>query len=596
MKSFKIVWILIVVLPFAACDTYLDQTPAALISEETIFTNYPGIQGYLDQCYSYVVEYNFSISSSQTMNYAGESANTKSWCTEWWGEYGDYLKISGVPPVGITGLFNNTQANAKPDIGKATEPYGIYGSGWEGIRVANLTLSRLSMLKDATEEEKRLIEGQAYFFRAFFYAEMVRAYGGLPYIDKFLEADDDLDIPRQNYHETTERIIEDFDRAAALLPEDWDDTNLGSQFRGANRGRATKGAALAFKARCLLYAGSPLMNYESTGSYDYNMDYMKRAAQAANDILDMVNRGVYSLVDFEEYYTMFARTDGSYPWTSETIFQRTTLRNSTAMSSSMRSKFVPNRMGGSNGAYTVTQNTVDEFDMVTTGLPIDDPESGYDPLDPWSNRDPRFRGGILVDGDVWTKKDPEAHKIQSYKGGVDDNQHNRTAYFCKKFWPLGVNDIDMEHSGYAVVTPHIRLAEIYLIYAEAVNEAFGPLGRAEGADLTAVEALNMVRNRAGMPDLHTKFTSSKEEFRKRLWSENYTEFFLEGHRWFDIRRWHVAHLIEFRELYDMEFDKDHTYFNRVLIGTRIFEDKHYWLPFPTEQTKIYPGFYQNPGW
>jgi hypothetical protein len=142
----------------------------------------------------------------------------------------------------------------------------------------------------------------------------------------------------------------------------------------------------------------------------------------------------------------------------------------------------------------------------------------------------------------------------------------------------------------------MRLAEVYLIYAEAVNEALGPNGTAGGLSLTAVDAVNEIRARAGMPEVAPQFSGDKFSFRDRIWNERSVELCFEGPRWSDIRRWYVAHLPEYKVLYDLEFDEKYTFFNRVVRVTRIFEQKHYWLPFPREQTEIYEGFFQNPGW
>lgn len=575
-----------------SCSDYLDQTPDAMITDETVFSTYVGFQGFLDQCYSYIVDYCWNHTAIGNMNFSGESALTQDWGSEFISSIGDYYTLSGAKTTGSS-LYISTRDG---EINGSKASPGIYSSGWVGIRAANLALEKLHLLKDATDEERKLIEGQAYFFRAFFYEEMVKSYGGLPYIDKYLTPEDNLEIPRLNYQETTDRIVEDFDRAAELLPEDWDKTALGSRFQGANGGRATKGAAYALKARCLLYAGSPLMNFESTGSYEYNTEYMKRAAVAANDVFKLVDKGVYELTDFTEYYGMFGRNDGTFPWSKETIFAKInkwagkdnqTFRNGRQMT--------PARFEGNAVCYTPTQNLVDEFEMIN-GLPISDPESNYNPMDPWSDRDPRFRGGILVDRDEWTKKDAYKNRIQFYNGGIDDLANHRSPYFCKKWWPLGVNKFDQEWNQYRIVTPNIRLAEVYMIYAEAVNEAYGPSGVADGASLTALDAINKVRERAGMPGVNAKFAVSRETLRPRIWAELSVEFFFEGHRWFNLRRWYVAHLAEYKQLYRLDFDQNYTFFNREPLLTRVFDEKHYWLPFPAKQTEIYRGFFQNPGW
>jgi hypothetical protein len=143
------------------------------------------------------------------------------------------------------------------------------------------------------------------------------------------------------------------------------------------------------------------------------------------------------------------------------------------------------------------------------------------------------------------------------------------------------------------------VADIYLIYAEAVNEAFGPTTAPNfngETGLTAVQAANVVRTRAGMPGVHPKFTSNKEAFRERVRNERAVELCFEGHRWHDIRRWHVAHEPYYKEMYALQFDKDHTYFKKVLMQTRVFDEKHYWLPLPLNEVQLYEEFYQNPGW
>jgi hypothetical protein len=133
------------------------------------------------------------------------------------------------------------------------------------------------------------------------------------------------------------------------------------------------------------------------------------------------------------------------------------------------------------------------------------------------------------------------------------------------------------------------------MYAEAVNEAYGPSGSAPGGP-AALEAVNMIRQRAGVPPVDARFLVSKESFREIIRQERAVELAFEGHRWYDLRRWYVSHLPQYREKYELQFDKDHTYFKKVLFHTTVFEMKHYWLPFTNDQVTLYPEFKQNPGW
>jgi len=142
----------------------------------------------------------------------------------------------------------------------------------------------------------------------------------------------------------------------------------------------------------------------------------------------------------------------------------------------------------------------------------------------------------------------------------------------------------------------MRLAEVYLDYAEAVTVAYGANGTAPGASLTAVQAINIVRARAGMPPV-TSAATGYGSFLELVQNERNVELCFEGHLFHDIRRWYIAHLPENKNCVDLKFDKNWTNFTRAVIKVKVFENpKHYWLPINRDQTMLYPGFGQNPGW
>jgi hypothetical protein len=156
--------------------------------------------------------------------------------------------------------------------------------------------------------------------------------------------------------------------------------------------------------------------------------------------------------------------------------------------------------------------------------------------------------------------------------------------------------MDGQYNGFRLATPLIRLADVYLMYAEAVNEVYGPSGSSpESNGLTAIDAVNHVRARAGMPPV-TANPTGYSDFRELIQNERAVELCFEGHYWFDTRRWYTAHTMS-KALQDLNFDKDHTNFERVTAWTRVFvKPNHYWLPLPQDMTLIYPEMYQNPGW
>jgi starch-binding outer membrane protein, SusD/RagB family len=600
---FRIAVKMLIIIPvfLFSCDDYLDKTPDADVTERDIFTTYESFQGFQDVLYSLLVDYNShalttgSENGDHTIALQGWSSARKYATGNYW-EFFDRLHSN---------YYSNAEDNVLPESGS-----GIWIDGYRAIRIANICLANIDLLSDATAEQRDLITGQAHFFRAYMHWELVMRWGGIPYVDYVIQPTDDMRLPRPSFQETVERIVEDFDLAAELLPWDWDQTATGSRREGFNTGRATRGAALAFKAKALLYAGSPLMVADAGGGFTYDSDYMQRAAEAAWELLKEVeDNGIYELIHFDEIQRNFATNDGTIPWTDEWIWGKIETGSGSGQLTNRHGRlYSPGRFGGNDINETPVQNFVDMFEMKDTGLPIEDGDSGYDETDPWSNRDPRFRQFVYVDGDL-AGFDP-ATKLTLYKGGTDkENVGTLTSYFVWKYWPKGVNNIDALWGQFRYATPHMRLADLYLIYAEAVNEAWGPDGSAPGASLTAVEAVNRVRQRPGldMPPVHAKFTGNKDTFRDRIWNERSVELCFEGARWNDIRRWYIAHLPEYwsqsgnqllysKTQYDLEFDEGHTQFNRVVRFRRVFEQRHYWMPFPREQTQIYPEWPQNPGW
>ncbi len=591
-----------IIVIFNSCDEYLDQTPDAVISDQDIFGSYHTSQGFVDKQYVFI----WDIMSHRQGSYMGFGddflANLPIAVTRM--ARGQYDRLAMQPdyysPFYIEGsdLANNQFRKDPPKTA-----WGRWPSGWEMIRDANLVLKNVHLMTDATQEERNLIEGQVLFFRAYHYYTYVKNWGGMPYIDKFLEGNDDPYLPRLNTWETIEKISTDCERAAALLPDDWNNTAVGATVWDKNVGRITKGACYGLQAKALLCAGSPTFVLESTGDLKYDYDYMRRCATAAWEIIKLANTGVHSLVPWEDYYKQFGRNDGFSPWSSETLIACVNWvkggfrgLGGNAFYQQHGGNISPMRFGGNAQTSCLTQNVVEMFEMAN-GLPVDDPDSGYDPMDPWSNRDPRLRGSILFDGDEWTFADPEENRLDMYIGGKDNTNEIVSPFLLKKYWPKGVNDYDKQWNLYTMSSPNLRLAEVYLIYAEAVNEVWGPNGTLPGASLTAIEAVNKVRERAGMPPVASKFLGSKETFRDRIWNERAVELIGEdGVRWYDLRRWHVAHLDKYKICYKVEFDKEHTYFNKLVAYEKVFEQKHYWLPVPLAATQVYSGFYQNPGW
>jgi len=579
---------------FTSCEEYLEKTPEATVTDKDVFSTYESFQGFLDVNYAEVIDY-ITTYNSTTANMGGESLNNFiTWSPAYTTWDGNYWYMAGADDYSFndgTSLYMNYLQGygIYDDNGGG----GIWTGGWRGIRRCNVALENLPLLSDATEEEKKLIEGQIYFFRAYFHHQIIDAFGGMPYVDKVYSPNENVQLNRQTYQDCAERIVQDYDKAISLLPADWDNTVVGGQRPGANTGRATKGAAMAYKAKLLLYAGSPLMNKFSGGDYSYNTAYCEKAAAAGWDIIQLARTGVYELTDFDLIENMYARKDGTQPWSSETIWQKTRVGGGFYdWESYIKRQYCFARMGG-RYCEQVNQLFVDKFEMADgTRYKV---EYDNDNAKRWDFRDPRFRKNIIIDRDQhgYTTKSI----VNLYEGeGSDKTPESQVClpYLIKKFWLAGVNEFDKDYDNLCITCPLMRLAEVYLDYAESVTAAYGPDGRAPGADISAVDAINIVRARCGMPPV-TSAAPEYSSFMDLVRNERDVELCFEGHYWYDTRRWYIAHLN--LECVDLSFDKNWTTFTRSVIKTKVFEDpKHYWFPINRDQTLLYPGFYQNPGW
>ncbi len=601
----KYIFASLLLFPFTACEDYLDKSPDADISEEDVFKKFYTFQGYVEDIYQCLVCIgNRDVDGMGVWNFGddvvGYNRLTGIGLTgnyyEWAGDTNSSLWLSGGNASDLTG-------NKDVSAGTGRAKRGYWDHGWLGIRKANIALENLDLLVepfgDATIEEQRdLIEGQALFFRGYFHFEIMRSWGGVPYIDQSLTPDMTLDYPRLSYAETAERAAADFEAAAKLLPDDWDNTTTGKITLGSNEGRLTKGAAYAYLGINWLYAASPLMNGSSTGSYTYNEEYCKKAIAAFHEVIKLDNSGIYELEPWETYCDNFYRTDGLPPYTDETIFKNPVYGDSRWNKGSEILKVC----GGWDVFSSPTENYVENFGMAN-GLPIDQADSGYDPSAPWENedRDPRFYYNILVDREhiiELVSDDVVRNYAELYTGGNDRLESSVTGYGFKKFHHRRRNTKDDGSlATFFMQVTKMRLADVYLMYAEAVNEVYGPttVPTEAPSGLTAAQAVNKVRARAGVPDVDARY-HSEDAFREVVRQERAVELCFEGHRWYDLRRWYVAHEAKYRELYSLEFDAEHTYFTKKLYQTKIFETKHYWLPFDVGQVSLYTDFYQNPGW
>lgn len=590
------------------CEQYLDIPPEAAITEEQIFGTYQNFQGFQDQLLRNLVDYN-RHGVRVTHAIAGE-ALSPSGQSVFNGNIGNYVYL-----LNNRGIFAVAEGNAFQ--------VGLYSAMWENIRMANMCLKQLEsgLLTNATDDQRKWLKGQALFFRGYYYYEFVRSFGTVPYIDKVISSENQ-NLKRhwtytkngKTYTDSQacfERIAEDFQEASQLLPSVWPNATI-------NYGRPTSVAALGFKAKALQFSASPLFNEQATGKLEYNKELLDRCAQACIETINLAKSIIGSqpagmsqvntdgLSNWQDFRQAFATFNGDQPYTGEVLFHRpVNYFGNPIVSQSNARGYGENQLTGQKAAQG-SQMYMDKFEMADGSRY----KIAYDnnPLKRWENRDKRLRFTYYVHNDLVDKI-----KLNFSTSQLDtDGALNSNA--IRKFLADGVTKNNPGKATYS--TPLLRLADIYLTYAEAVYESTGSFtASAPGSSLTAEGAVNIVRLRAGQPVVavalpfyqNNPLPGSEEQgsdpaFRLLYRNERNVELAYEGVYWFDIRRWKVAHLKDGVQIQALNFNVDasknviESSVTRVDKQVFTFKPQHYWMPFENSLTRFSTDWEQNPGW
>jgi hypothetical protein len=261
---------------------------------------------------------------------------------------------------------------------------------------------------------------------------------------------------------------------------------------------------------------------------------------------------------------------------------------------------------------------------MANGLPLDHPESGFDPNFPFKDRDPRFYHDIVFDGFKYVhgqldeEREPYRY-CELFTGGNMRPVANasRTGYFIQKLVPHTCNMADKEYDwGFSmhVYLPYMRLADVYLMYAEATaakDAGFSRTNKATNCDLTSEGAINKLRDRVGAGHVHESFTGT--DYMDEIRRERAVELMFEGHRFNDLQRWMLLTVYPYNIKTSQEFDRVYPSewytsgendprdaqvagWHEEVILERVFGAKHYWFPLPDDEVYLYEEFAQNPGW
>jgi hypothetical protein len=495
---------------------------------------------------------------------------------------------------------------------------------YDGIRQGYIFLNNIDKTPEFTELEVQRMKGEVTFLIAYYHFILLRQYGPIVLMENEVDlaaTGEALYPSRKPYDECVNFIVQKLDEADALLP-----LNLTSN---REYGRINKAIAKALKGRVLLYAASPLFNGNSEFYSDFknhdgtplmNLTYDEnkwvKAAQANKDAIDAA--GIIGINALYRYTKVIAPTpakqaENNYrysmvdPWNSELIWGYSRPESFYGWQRHSMPRISPNTYNG----QSPTISMVETF-YTKNGLPINvDPTYNYagrfqtagSSIVLHNDREPRFYASIGFDRGMYEVNGVEyvmrmrAGEPYGWSSGLND--YSPTGYLVKK----GVHPATIINASESQVInypwPLIRLAELYLNYAEALNEAYGTARHSE-----IIQYLDLIRDRSGVPAVLTawagvgKSSFTKEEMRAIIQQERNIELCYEGHRAWDVRRWKKG--IELFSIpvqgLDIKASSPQDFYKAVNVENRVFTQAYYLFPIRISETEINKNLVQNPGW
>ncbi len=615
------IMVLSLILATTSCDDILDQKAVDSFNEESVFQDLNLTKAFLGKCYDYMGGDDNGDSNNATLGLREDilaGATDECLCIH---RPGSYPSIKGIMTPDELGHFGGWQFS--------WVTWRLYNN----IKNVNLLLANIDNVPTTTNVEAEkipIMKGEAYFIRAFEYANLMRSYGGVVLVTEPFELDQDfLSIQRSSIDQTLELILDDCDKAISLLPERGD--------AATEQGRANKGAAAALKSRILSWSTGELMN----GGYEPSNQLVSfqsgtrterlEAAKAAAKVIMDGTYGNYSLTGTtddppanmtEEDIMAYAENFESIftqkgEWNSESIWGIQYLQ-------AQGNRVSSNKWWGPNGYHNWGNNgpiepMIRKFEMAD-GTPFvwDKYNSGdefvreatatelaTDPeINPYVGREPRFYATVLYDGAPWQAR-PETNGLVQISyyisgndtiNGMDTRQSDteswngtKTGYYLRKYMDIGT---DGQYFNNENAWIEMRYAEVLMDYAEACIE----LG---GGDLQlGLDALNMVRNRAGLPD---RVTTDQAQAREWYRHERQIEFYGEGDRWYMMRKWMIADeaIENVYPIYIYHYadgSSKWVYNTAQSVDDRAWKDANYWLPISRTEINKAPQLQQNPGY
>ena len=439
-------------------------------------------------------------------------------------------------------------------------PLETWGRSYEVIRKVNNLLEGLSD-SPLSNEFKQRVTSEARFVRAFMYFDLVRRYGDVPLIKEVQGFDnlEELKVPRTDKEEIYDFIFTELDEIGNILP-------FAKDIPVTQNGRVSREAAWALNGRAMLFA----KRYDKSAEYSYKViepRYFKLA---------------------ENYNALFQSHGGDQEVIYEILFDG--LNKGHAADNLFYPPSIDNGWGSRTNP---TQELVDSYEMLD-GTPFDwnNPAQASNP---YANRDKRLAASIIYDGATFKNKVIRTAYLTA-DDGLGLVERTYTGYYLRKFMDETLPFEKLFFGGSKTSWKELRLAEVLLNYAEAKNEANN------GPDQTVYDAIDEVRNRAGLPDLPTGL--SKAQIFDRIVQERKVELAFEGHRFWDLRRWKTAEsVLNDKYFHGMKITEDaggvkkYEVFQLNMLPKQVFLSKHYLMPINIAELQKNPNLgNNNPGY
>ncbi len=556
----KICILSLLVLFTTSCEDFLERAPGDNMTEQELFSKIETAERYLNNAYTYLPDFQCNTEDLSGRYKLGGATD----------EIG-FQQASGyqASPFDInTGSWNPSQMPLERNW---RDYYGC-------IRRCNMFIKNYDLIPEdlstggASNRRERLL-GEAYGLRGYYYFLLFKQWGGVPIITNIIDpgnVESIKGIERASTEETLQQVLNDMDKAIEHLPVKHDDANFG---------RFTSLVATVVKSQVKLYWASKYWNRNN------DVQRWTEAAESANEALRLALRNGHILS--LSYGSLFnkAGIEPEVIWTKNSEHYECYWWDMYAMPLGYNAFNVDGPL----------QEIVDDFEMKATGkVPvlgytadnkqIIDESSGYDPQEPWKGREDRFYSSILYHGATLQGRPIDIST--NGKDNINIGSIIRTNYFTNKY--LDQNHNLVTHASWTYRRfAIIRTAELYLNYAEALNEVEGPTGR-------VYELVNTIRTRANCIELPKGL--NQNEMREKIRHERRIELVFENHRFWDVRRWMIAENVDNKTVHRVMVDAEGN-ITYPVFQNRVFNpDKHYLFPIPQSEIDKNRALEQNPGW